>query len=91
MAIGLIFSGTGVSKDQYEQVLHAVAPDDQPPAGMLHHAGGPSESGWCVMEVWESQEALERFFRDKLGAALQAAGITAQPTTFQIVNTMDHS
>ena len=29
--------------------------------------------------------------RDELFHALQAAGITAQPTTFQIVNTMDHS
>jgi hypothetical protein len=91
MAIGLIFHGAGVTQAQYEQALQAVAPSGQLPAGLLHHAAGPSESGWCVMEVWESQEDLQRFFQDTLGAALQAAGITDQPTTFEIVNTMDHS
>ena len=91
MAVGLVFHGEGVSQDQYEQVLHATSPDEQPPAGLLHHAAGPSASGWCVMEVWESQEALERFFQEKLGAALQSAGITAHPTIFEIVNTMDHN
>jgi hypothetical protein len=88
MAVGLIFEGAGVSQDQYEQVLREVAPDNQPMPGLLYHAAGPSESGWCVIEVWESQEVIDRFFQDKLAQALQNAGITVQPRVFPVVNTL---
>ena len=88
MAIGLIFQEDGMTQAQYEQVKEAVAPDNQTPAGLLYHAGGPSETGWCVVEVWESQEAADQFFQEKLGAALQKAGITGQPRLFQVFNTM---
>jgi hypothetical protein len=86
MAVGLIFEGAGVSQAQYEQVLNEVAPGNQLLPGVLYHAAGPSETGFCVIEVWESPEALDRFFQDKLGQALQNAGITVQPRTFQVVN-----
>jgi hypothetical protein len=36
------------------------------------------------MEVWESQEAVQKFFDEKLGQALQRAGITMQPRLFPI-------
>jgi len=90
MAIGVIFEAAGVTQAQYEQTKNEVAPGNTPPAGsgLLYHAAGPSETGWCVIEVWESQEALDRFFKDKLGAALQRAGINVQPRFFEVVNTM---
>lgn len=89
MAVGLIFSGPGVTQAQYDQVRNEVAPGNKLPPGMLYHAGGPVQNGWRVIEVWESQEAVDRFFREKLGAALQKANITAQPELFQVVNIMD--
>lgn len=88
MAIGLIFEGPGVSQAQYEQVKDQVTPGNKAPPGLLYHAGGPTENGWCVMEVWESQEALDQFFQQKLGAALKQANINIQPRSFQVVNTM---
>jgi quinol monooxygenase YgiN len=88
MAIGQIFDGSGVTQAQYEQVLNEVAPGKQPPPGLLYHAAGPIPNGWRVIEIWESQEAADRFFRDKLGAALQRANINVQPQGFEVVNTM---
>jgi len=78
-----------VTQAQYDQVLAVVAPGNKLPAGMLYHAGGPSADGWCVIEVWESQEALDRFFKEKLGAALQQAKIEIQPQFFQVHNIME--
>ena len=46
---------------------------------MLYHVAGPSANGWCVVEVWESQEAADRYFQQGLGKALQEANITIQP------------
>src|SRR5438309_7731929 len=35
---------------------------------------------WRVVDVWESEEALDKFFQEKLGQALQEAGLaTPQP------------
>lgn len=88
MAIGIIFDGVGVSQAQYEQVLHQVSPDNQLAPGLLYHAAGPSEGGFCVIEVWESQEVAQQFFDQQLGQALQQANINAQPKFFEVVNTM---
>ncbi|MEA2641742.1 MAG: hypothetical protein QOF51_3136 [Chloroflexota bacterium] len=88
MAIGLIFSGAGVTQAQYDQVRREVAPDNKLLPGMLYHVGGPAADGWRVVEVWESQEAAERFFNDKLGASLQKANINIQPEFFQVHNVM---
>ena len=87
MAIGAIFEGQ-FTQAQYDQVRNEVAPGNSPPAGLLYHAGGPTENGWCVIEVWESQEALQRCFDERLGQALQKAQISVQPKFFEVANIM---
>ena len=32
-------------------------------------SAGPSEAGWTVVEVWDSQEALDQVFRERIGPA----------------------
>jgi hypothetical protein len=88
MAVCLIFEGPGVTQAQYEQVRKEVAPGDRPPEGAVYHVAGPTENGWCVVEVWESEEALQRFIDEKLRQALPKAGITGQPRTFQVARIM---
>jgi hypothetical protein len=75
-----------VTEAQYQQVFNRVAPNRQLDPGVLYHAAGPSESGWCVMEIWNSQESLDRFYQEKLGAALQEANLTGEMTVFQLSN-----
>ncbi len=88
MPVGLLFDAPGMTQAQYEQVRNAVAPGNRAPAGVLYHAAGPTENGWRVMEVWESQEVLQRFVEQKLGQELQRAGLTTQPHIFEITNIM---
>ena len=77
-----------MTQAQYDQVHGAVTPRNRAPAGLLYHVAGPTDGGWRVVEVWESQEALDRFFQEKLGQALQQAGLTAPPQVWQVHNTM---
>jgi len=86
MAIGVIFSAAGVTQAQYDQVLKEVMPGNKLAPGMLYHVGGPAQNGWRVFEVWESRDAMDRFFHDKLGAALQKANVNAQPEFFEVHN-----
>jgi hypothetical protein len=88
MAVGLFFHGPGVTEAQYDQVRNAVA-GDQPPQGVSYHIAGPSDDGWCVVEVWESQEALNQFVEGKLKAALERAGVKGHIRFFQVARTME--
>ena len=88
MAVGMIFDVPGATQAQYEQVRDEVAPGNQRPPGMLHHVAGATERGWCVAEIWESHEALDRFFEDTLQPALQRAGIVGELRVFEVFNTM---
>ena len=55
---------------------------------MLYHVAGPAADGFKVIEVWESQEAADRFFQETLGSALQRANINVQPQVFPVHNIM---
>ena len=88
MAIVVVFQADGVTEAQYEQARQEVAPDNKPPEGMLYHVAAPTANGFRVVEVWESQAAVDKFFQDKLGKALQNAKITVQPEIAQVHNIM---
>ena len=88
MSIGLIFNAAGVTQAQYDQVANELHPDHKMPAGMQYHVAGPSADGWRVVEVWESQEAADNYFKNTLGAALEKANISARPEVFPVHATM---
>jgi hypothetical protein len=76
MAYGVILRFEGVGEDQYWAVNERLGIDRNGegdyPDGILHHAGGATEDGWVVFEVWESKGAQEAFMAGKLGEALAA-------------------
>ena len=55
MAIGVIFDGSGMSQEQYEQVNQLASRDALPRCRA-------ERGGFSVIEDWESQEALQEFF-----------------------------
>ena len=89
MSVAIVFNAAGCTQAQYDQVQKELHPDKKPPAGMLFHVAGPTSEGWRVVEVWESQEAADRYFQTTLGAALQKAGIEAvRPDVFPAYSVM---
>ena len=88
MAIAMIFDVPEMTQAVYDRVRTEVLPDNRPAAGMLYHVAGPGPSGWRVVEVWESQEAADRFFQAPLGPALRRANTSVQPQVFPVHNTM---
>ncbi len=52
------------------------------PPGLLYHVEGPIEGGWRVVDVWESQEAVVKFFEETLGQVLQEVGVAVPPPQF---------
>jgi hypothetical protein len=69
----------GLTQDQYNQVMRTLDLDKNPPAGGIFHIAGFTGGTLRVVDIWESQQAFEKFQKDRLEAAVQKAGISGQP------------
>jgi hypothetical protein len=82
MAYGIVHFFPGGTQSQYEASIAAVHPPGGLPAGQIFHAAGPSEGGWSIMAVHESQASWEQFRDDILMPRMQAGiagGFEASP------------
>ena len=90
MAIGLLMEFPCVGQEQYDTVMEELDLGGRMPSGGISHAAGPTEVGWRVVDVWESQEAFDTFFREQLDQALQNAGLEPpQVQTWAVYNTLE--
>lgn len=77
MAICLIVENPDQSQEQAEQVLaHVRSTGPVPPNGARLALGGPADPGWRFISVWDSQEALDQFFAERLAPAYKEAGLS---------------
>jgi len=88
MAIVLVHQGPDVTQESYDQVVRSMIGKDRaesvsdwPVPGLLVHAAGDGSNGFRVVDVWESEEAAQRF-GEQLGPHLQQAGISSPPEMY---------
>jgi len=87
MALAFLLEFPGVTQEQYDQVIEKLQLGGKTYQGGIFHVAGPMEGGWRVVDVWESQEAFDRFFQAKLGQALQEVGVAPpQPKVWPVHN-----
>lgn len=82
MAVVLVHQGRGLTRENYEEVVRRLSgkgrmesPGDWPVEGLLVHAAGDGPNGFRVVDVWESEEAAQRF-GEKLTPVLEEVGVT---------------
>jgi hypothetical protein len=84
MAYGIVHFFPGGTKEQYDAVLQAVHPGEfELPEGQLFHAAGPSEGGWTVTAIHDSEQSWVKFRDETLTPLLQRGiegGFAAPPT-----------
>ncbi|MFF9207532.1 MULTISPECIES: hypothetical protein [unclassified Streptomyces] len=69
MAIIAVFDAPGMTQAMYEQATNHITggrggvrkASDWPVPGLISHAAGPTPNGWLVVDVWESEDAFQRF------------------------------
>ena len=90
MPVVLIHEGPTVTQERYNEVVRALTgssksrlqtPTDWPVEGLLVHTAGQGDSGFRVVDVWESEEACRRF-GDRLMPILQEVGIKDEPEMY---------
>jgi len=65
------------SWDQYQRVTAELM--DPAPAGLLLHIAGPTEEGFRIIDLWESERAWQRFRDERLAPAIAALGGPSRP------------
>ena len=79
MAICQIFYHPDVNEQQWERLAEHVRTTGPVPAdgGRLLLAG-PADGRWCIVTVWDSEEARDRFFSERLMPAYEQAGLSIE-------------
>jgi hypothetical protein len=81
MAVVVVEEVPGGNQGIYEEVGARVMPDGQLPDGCLVHIAGPTDGGWRVITVWDTEEQAQQFGNEKLLPALrEVAGEDVAPT-----------
>lgn len=79
------------TQEQYEETIRLLtnggnrvgSPSDWPVEGLLAHIAGQGENTFRVVDVWESEEALDRF-AEIIGPILRAAGVEGEPEVYPV-------
>jgi hypothetical protein len=89
MSVVLIHQGPSVTQERYEETVRKLtggksrveSPSDWPVEGLLMHVAGQSPQGFRVVDVWESEEACNRF-GETLQPILKEVGIDDPPELY---------
>jgi hypothetical protein len=65
------------SWEQYERLAGALI--EPAPDGLVLHVAGPTDEGFRIIAVWESEEAWQRFRGAQLLPAVAALGGPSRP------------
>lgn len=84
MAILMRAELQGVAVDQIRSLMAPLKEQIKSFPGFIAQASGPVPGGYQVTEVWETQEAHERWVREVVGpmAAQQLGGTEVPPTQY---------
>jgi hypothetical protein len=88
VAVAVVFEG--VTQEQYEESIRRLtggkgvsSPNDWPVPGLLAHIAGQGQNTFRVVDVWESQEALEAFGAH-LMPILREIGVQGDPEIYPL-------
>ncbi len=95
MAMGQTLQFSGASIDKYDEVQDALGwhGGTGVPEGLLAHAAGTTENGFCVVEWWKAESDWDKFFSERLMPAFEKVGGIPQPqvTRFDVHSTFTAS
>jgi hypothetical protein len=92
MAYSVVHKFAGGTESQYRASVAAVHPSDGGlPPGQIHHTAGPTDDGWMIVAIHDSQQSWESFRDGTLMPRMQAGidgGFAAPPeeTGFEITS-----
>src|ERR1044072_9305219 len=81
MAVVVHVTRRGVTPEQYDSGRERCGWIEQPPTGGIAHLTWWEGDDCHNVDAWESEDAFTAFAQHRLGPAMAAAGVTAEPET----------
>jgi hypothetical protein len=89
MLVMAVHQVPSLTQERYEEVVRRLTNgksrleslSDLPFEGLLVHVAGQGKNGFCIVDVFESEEAVERF-NEAMGSIPREAGIEEPPEFF---------
>lgn len=72
----------GITRENYEACRKQANWEGRVPDGALFHVASFANNSLYVTDLWESEEAFQRFISSRLMPVVQQLGITSQPKTW---------
>jgi hypothetical protein len=69
----------------YDDMVRRLRLHDDPPAGLIVHAAGPTASGWRILAVWESEDDLASFRDERVLPAIADVQELAATSTIEFM------
>jgi len=87
MAIAAVFEIPGMTDVQYDRIIEGLeAAGVGAPDGRLYHVAAPSDNGWLVVDIWQSEEQLGRFANVLMPIAADAGAAPPAPRVYPVHN-----
>lgn len=80
MAVLAVIDIPGLTAEQYDAVLARMGVEQRPAPGIFIHLAAPTDDGFRIVELWDDQDAFERFLSERLFPTATELGLDAQPT-----------
>jgi hypothetical protein len=72
MAVGMLLEVPGGTQEMYDSFNREMDMNpDTLPEGLISHYAGPTDGGWLVFDIWESEDAFNRFAQERLMPAAE--------------------
>jgi len=88
MAYAQVMQFSGASVDKYDAVKRELGwnGEEGKPEGLIAHAAGATDDGFCVVEWWNSEADWKSFFSARLQPAFEKVSGIPQPqvTSFEV-------
>jgi hypothetical protein len=89
MLIMAVHQVPSLTRERYEEVVRRLtngktrieSPSDLPFEGLLVHLAGQTKQGFCIVDLFESEEAVARF-NEAMGTIPREVGIEEPPEFF---------
>jgi len=70
----------GLSHKEFRSILDEMGVEARPEHGIYEHISHPTETGFRIIEIWESQDGFEEFAGRRLKPAIAKLGVQRETT-----------
>ena len=82
MAVTFVMEFNGIGQDKYDAIMKEIGLDKAGgkwPEGIISHLAAKTQSGWLVVDTWDTADQFNRFLEGRLKPSFGKVGGMPEP------------